>query len=130
LHDCGTPWQAVLSFRALDEWPRVRPVAVEAQESRPRPLAILAMGQKAERRPLMRIDSSTRSCVRNLQLMFTALALAGAALCARSALGQEIVGWGQYGFSNIDDLSDMDRIAVGSGHVVALKGDGTVACWG
>jgi hypothetical protein len=46
---------------------------------------------------------------------------------ARVAQAQSIVGWGSTGFSNIDDLSNITKIAAGGYHTVALKSDGTVA---
>ncbi len=49
---------------------------------------------------------------------------------AESANAQSVVGWGETGFSNIDDMSELVHVAAGDSHTVALKADGTVACWG
>jgi len=49
---------------------------------------------------------------------------------AGEAMGQSVVGWGQSGFRNIDDVSAVQQISANYRHTVALKNDGTVAAWG
>ena len=61
------------------------------------------------------------------------VAMVAIAACfgARDARAQSIVGWGCEGFCNIDNLDgNIVKVAAGIYHTVALKADGTVACWG
>ena len=53
-----------------------------------------------------------------------------AASCATLANAQSVVGWGGYGFSNIDDMSSIVQVAGGFTHSIARKSDGTVVCFG
>jgi len=61
-----------------------------------------------------------------------AVVVALAVLCSpREAQAQSVAGWGYTGFSNIDNLSNnIVKVAAVGYHTVALKSDGTVACWG
>ncbi|MEY2794883.1 MAG: hypothetical protein RIR10_599, partial [Planctomycetota bacterium] len=75
-----------------------------------------------------------RTSIAKLGSMWSAFVVAVvviAALCSpRDARAQGVAGWGNLGFSNIDDLSDIAKIAAGGYHTVALKPNGTVVCWG
>ena len=76
-----------------------------------------------------------RSSIAKLGSMWSAFVVAVVAIAAcfgpREAQAQGVAGWGITGFSNIDNLSNnIVKVAAGYYHTVALKQDGTVACWG
>ncbi|MEY2714666.1 MAG: hypothetical protein RIT24_1009, partial [Planctomycetota bacterium] len=54
-----------------------------------------------------------------------------ALLAAREVQAQSIVGWGSENYRNVDNLDrNVVKVAAGYYHTVALKADGSVACWG
>ncbi|MBL9141819.1 MAG: hypothetical protein JNK53_08135, partial [Phycisphaerae bacterium] len=60
----------------------------------------------------------------------SAVALSAGCACG-PALARQSAAWGEYSFSNIDNLSGpVVKISGGAFHVLVLKGDGTVAAWG
>ena len=76
-----------------------------------------------------------RSSIAKFGSIWSAFVVAVVAIAAcfgpRAAHAQGVAGWGLTGFSNIDDLSNnIVKVAAGGYHTVALKNDGTVACWG
>ena len=70
--------------------------------------------------------------MRRMLILVVAMLSVGASLvCGSEARAQGVAGWGNTGFSNIDNLSsNIVKVAAGGAHTVALKQDGTVACWG
>ena len=66
---------------------------------------------------MSRVRSAWSVSVRGVMALLVFVAMFAS---ARVAQAQSIVGWGQTGFSNIDDLSDILKIAAGYSHTVAL----------
>ncbi|MFZ9882343.1 MAG: RCC1 domain-containing protein, partial [Phycisphaerales bacterium] len=75
-------------------------------------------------------DSGVRRFLdaRALRMSATAAAIL---LPVAAACAQSVAGWGSTGFSNIDTASgSCVQVAAGSAHTIAIRTDGTVACWG
>lgn len=72
-------------------------------------------------------DLTVTSFVRSTSGFIGALVLA--AISARTQ-GQSMVAWGNPGFSNVDNLTDVVGVAAGLDHSVALRANGVVAAWG
>ncbi|MFM2165593.1 MAG: Cellulosome-anchoring protein precursor, partial [Planctomycetota bacterium] len=72
---------------------------------------------------------AARSSIRSAFVV--AVAVFMACWCALDARAQSIVGWGSENFRNVDNLDgNIVKVAAGYAHTVALKADGTIACWG
>ena len=71
-----------------------------------------------------------RSWVSSSLLVVVSSVVCAALSLVAAAAPQTVAGWGYTGFSNIDNLSSLTQVAAGYSHTVALKANGSVACWG
>ena len=53
-----------------------------------------------------------------------------ALLCCGNVLAQEVCGWGEMGFWNITNLTNLRSVVAGPDCTFAIKQDGTLAAWG